>query len=245
MHFADIFFVFSFKFSLKLTFDVKSTHYLRRFKQMSLRAKNLPKKMRRNLRTVLLCLAFMFALFALACKKSSRSESFDILGPSDETAEAAQIIAEANKDLTKIKILYNENEGKREDLKKAMEANEIENVRKLSNEVVQLINDGTASGKSAIEKIQKAQEMEINEEYREYLRLKEESLTRQLEAFANYHQAALALRDNYDPKNKIQREKIKEEFKNRSENYRIIMEKARDYSKRANELAKEAQKTKN
>ncbi|MGI8882768.1 MAG: hypothetical protein ACR2IA_00805 [Pyrinomonadaceae bacterium] len=215
---------------------------------MNLRAKKLPKKLpkklRRNLRIVLLCLAFMFALFAIACKKNSRSESFDILGPSDETAEAAQIIAEANKDLTKIKILYKENEGKREELKKAMEANETENVRKLSNEVVQLINDGTASGKTAIEKIQKAQEMEINEEYREYLRLKEESLTRELEAFANYHQAARALRDNYDPKNKLQREKIKEEFKNRSENYRIIMEKARDYSKRANELAKEAQKAK-
>lgn len=211
---------------------------------MNLRAKNLPKKPRRSLQIVLLCLVFMFALFAFACKKSGRSEGFEILGPTDETAEAAQIIAEANKDLTKIKILYNENEGKREELKKAMEANEIENVRKLSNEVVQLINDGTASGKSAIEKIQKAQEMAINEEYREYLRLKEESLTRQLEAFANYHSAALALRDNYDPKNKIQREKIKEEFKNRSENYRIIMEKARDYSKRANELAKEAQKAK-
>ncbi|MBA2737964.1 MAG: hypothetical protein H0U50_14395 [Pyrinomonadaceae bacterium] len=208
---------------------------------MNQSAKNLTK----NLRSILLCLAFLIALFTFACKKADRSEGFAILGPSDETPEAAQIVAEANKDLTKIKVLFKENEGKREELKKAMEENNTENVRKLSNEVVQLINDGTASGKNAIEKIQKAQEMEINEEYREYLRLKEESLTRELEAFANYHQAARALRDNYDPKNKVLREKIKEEFKNRSENYRIIMEKARDYSKRANELAKEAQKAKN
>jgi len=208
---------------------------------MNQSAKNLTK----NLRSILLCLAFLIALFAFACKKADRSEGFAILGPSDETPEAAQIVAEANKDLTKIKVLFKENEGKRQELKKAMEENNTENVRKLSNEVVQLINDGTASGKNAIEKIQKAQEMEINEEYREYLRLKEESLTRELEAFANYHQAARALRDNYDPKNKVLREKIKEEFKNRSENYRIIMDKARDYSKRANELAKEAQKAKN
>lgn len=180
-------------------------------------------------------------LFTFSCKKSSNSSSLSILD-SDETAEAAQIVAEANKDLTKIKVLYKNNEDKREELKKAMEANDAEKVRKISDDVVYLINDGTSSGKSAIEKIQQAQEMEINEDYREYLRLKEESLSRTLEAFENYRQAARALRDNYDPKNKILREKIKEEFKNRSENYRKIMETARDYSNRANELAKDVAK---
>ena len=188
---------------------------------------------------------FAALIFSVACRKSAKTGTIDILGPSDETAEAAKIVAEANEELTKIKILYKENEDKREDLKKAMEANEAEQVRKISDEVVYLINDGTASGKSAIEKIQKAQEMQINDDYKEYLRLKETSLQRQLEAFENYRQAARALRDNYDPKNKLQREKIKEEFKNRSENYRKIMETARDYSKRANELAKQAAQRQN
>jgi hypothetical protein len=100
------------------------------------------------------------------------------------------------------------------------------------------------AGKDAIEKIQQAQEMAINEDYREYLRLKEESLTRHLDAFENYRQAAIALRNNYDPKDKAMREKIKEEFKNRSENYRKIVETARDYSERANELAKEKREQK-
>ncbi len=159
---------------------------------------------------------------------------------SDETAEAAQIVADANKDLTKIKVLYKNNENKREELKKAMEANESEKVKKISDDLVYLINDGVSAGKSAIDKIQKAQEMQINEDYREYLNLKEQSLTRTIEAFENYRQAARALRDNYDPKNKLLREKIKEEFKMFSENYRKIMETARDYSNRANELAKEA-----
>lgn len=188
-----------------------------------------------------LCVFLFILLFTFSCKKSSNPSSLSILD-SDETAEAAQIVAEANKDLTKIKVLYKNNEDKREELKKAMEANDAEKVRKISDDVVYLINDGTSSGKSAIEKIQQAQEMEINEDYREYLRLKEESLSRTLEAFENYRQAARALRDNYDPKNKILREKIKEEFKNRSENYRKIMETARDYSNRANELAKDVAK---
>lgn len=188
---------------------------------------------------------FLFILiFSCSCKKSSNSSSLNILG-SDETAEAAQIIKEANGDLGKIRTLYKNNENKREELKKAMESNNAEEVRKLSDEIVYLINDGTSAGKSAIEKIQKAKEMQINEDYREYLNLKEESLTRTLEAFENYRQAARALRDNYDPKNKVLREKIKEEFKTRSENYRKIMETARDYSNRANELAKDAVKKQN
>lgn len=189
--------------------------------------------------TGLLCIGiFALLILSLSCRKSAKTGTIDILSSSDETAEAAKIIADANKDLTKIKILYKENEDKREELKKAMEANKAEAVRKISDEIVYLINDGTASGKSAIEKIQEAQEMQINDDYREYLRLKETSLQRQLDAFENYRQAARALRDNYDPKNKLLREKIKEEFKNRSENYRKISETARDYSKRANELAK-------
>lgn len=180
-----------------------------------------------------------FALFGFSCKKDAGTGGISILN-TDETADAAQLVADANKDLTKIKVLYKNNEDKREELKKAMEANDAEKVRKIADDVVYLINDGTATGKGAIEKIEQAQGMQINEDYREYLNLKQESLTRTLEAFENYRQAARALRDNYDPKNKMLREKIKEEFKNFSENYRKIMETARDYSNRANELAKEA-----
>lgn len=188
---------------------------------------------------ILCCAAFFISLTSASCRQSENSIGADVLGLTDETAEAGQIVVEANKDLNKIKVLYKENENKREEIKKAMEANDAAVVRKISDDVVYLINDGTAAGKEAIEKIQKAQEMEINEDYREYLRLKEESLTRQLDAFENYRQAAIQLRNNYDPKDKAMREKIKEEFKNRSENYRRIMESARDYSKRANEIAKQ------
>lgn len=202
--------------------------------------KNALKKLFGSWRIILLCVF----LFNFSCKKDSNSGSLNIL-TTDETAEAAQIVADANKDLTKIKMLYKNNENKREDLKKALESNNAEDVRKISDEIVYLINDGTEAGKSAIEKIQKAEEMNVNADYKEYLSLKEQSLARTLEAFENYRQAARALRDNYDPKNKLLREKIKEEFKTRSENYRKIMETARDYSNRANELAKDAAKRQN
>jgi hypothetical protein len=173
-----------------------------------------------------------------ACRSSGRSDSTSIFS-SDETAEAAKVVAAANEDLTKIKVLYKDNEGKREDLKKAMEADNAEQVKKIADEVVYLINDGFDNAQSAIDKIEKAQEMNVNDDYREYLRLKEESLKRELEAFENYRQAARTLRDKYDPKNAAMRNAVKEDFKTRVENYRKLMEEARDYSNHANELAKD------
>jgi tetratricopeptide (TPR) repeat protein len=187
-----------------------------------------------------LCLTVAVAvILGFALTSCRRSGGISIISPLDETADAALIVVDANKDLTKIKVLYQQNEGKREDLKAAMEKNDVESAKKIADEVLYLINDGTAFGKAAVEKIQKAQEMQINDDYREYLRLKEEALKRQLEAFENYRQAARLLRDSYDPKDVKMREKVKEEFKTRSENYRKLMEDARDYSSRANELAKD------
>lgn len=190
----------------------------------------------------LLIITFLLAATVsfTACKSSGRSDSGSILGTSDQTEEAARLVASANEDLNKIKVLYKENEGKREDLKKAIEANDAALVKKISDDVVYLIVDGFDSARSAIDKIEKAQEMDINDDYREYLRLKEESLKRELEAFENYRQAARTLRDNYDPRNAAQRDKVKADFATRVENYRKTMEEARDFSSRANELAKDA-----
>lgn len=174
------------------------------------------------------------------------SSSCGLFGPKDETAAAAALVQEANQELKKIKELYDENEGdvdkpgKRQQLKKALETNDAEQVRQISDDVVYLINDGMGFAKAAIEKIQTAQDMNVNEDYKEYLRLKELALTQQVEAFEQYRQAARSLRDNYDPKNEALRARVKTEFDDRSDNYRELMEKARSYSSQANELAKDA-----
>jgi Mg2+ and Co2+ transporter CorA len=184
-------------------------------------------------------MALIILVLLSSCKSSGRSDGPSIFSI-DETAEAGKIVASANDDLTKIKVLYKENEGKREEIKKAMEVDDAARVKKIADDVVYLINDGFDEAQNAIDKIERAQEMQINDDYREYLRLKEDSLKRELEAFENYRQAARTLRDNYDPKNAAMRDKVKEDFKNRVENYRKLMEEARDYSNRANVLAKDA-----
>lgn len=189
-------------------------------------------------RTILFISLMISVASSLSCKS--------LFGPVDETAEAALLVQEANQDLTKIKKLYNENEGddenigKRAQLKKALETNDAEQVKKISDDVNYLIVDGMNYARAAIEKIQRAQDMNVNADYKEYLRLKEMALSKQIEAFEQYRQAARALRDNYDPKNEQLRVRVKTEFDERSDKYRELMEKARDYSSEANELAKDA-----
>lgn len=187
----------------------------------------------------------LFCLMFSSCGKSGSSESSDILNFSDETTAAAQLVADANEDLNKIKIIYKDNEAKREDLKDAMKNNEIDKVKKVADDLVYLINDGMALGKSAIDKISQAREMNVNPDFKEYLRLKEESLNKQMDAFENYRQAARFLRDGYDPKDEKQRETVKSEFALRDENFHKIMESAQEYSKQANDLAKESAKRAN
>ncbi len=195
--------------------------------------------MLRSRHNLILAALLLSAAWITACKSSA-----DLLGQSDETAEAAAIIVEANKDLRAIKVLYQKNEGKREELKQAMKADDAPAVRKISGEVVDAINDGAAAGKAALDKIDQARDLNINEDYAEYLRLKWEALNKQLEAFEEYRQAARKLRDNYDPKNAQARDTVIADFEARSENFQKLMEKARDFSSEANERAKDAQKRK-
>ncbi len=186
-------------------------------------------------------LLISFVLFS-ACKKTEQTESYDILNFSDDTTAAAERVAEANEYLNKIKVLYKQNEDKRDELKAAMKENNIENVQKIADDLVHIINDGKALGESAIGKIEEAQKMNINDDFKEYLSLKEESLRLQMDAFENYRQAARNLRDGYNPKDDKQREKIKNDFADKDTNFQKIMESAREYSKKANDLAKESAK---
>ena len=193
--------------------------------------------------TRLLSFSLVVGLMLVGCRSTGSSgSSFEILGPADETPDAARLVQEANADLKKIKVLYEDNEGRRQELKTALEANNTAEVKKISDAVVQLINEGFDSAKAAVDKIQQAEDMKINDDYKEYLRLKESALLKQMEAFEQYRQAARSLRDNYDPKNAALRDKVKADFTARSENYQKIMEKARDYSNQANELYKETLK---
>ena len=197
----------------------------------------------KNLPVGLYCL--ILCLLLSACGQGKISESSDILNFSDATTDAAQFVADANEDLNKIKVIYKDNEAKRAELTEAIKGKNVEKVKETSNDLIDLINGGMVLGKSAVEKISKAREMNINPDFKEYLRLKEESLRKQMEAFDNYREAAGFLRDRFDPKDEKQYEAVKIKFEEKQMNVNKIMESAQQYSKEANDLAKESAKRSN
>lgn len=183
-------------------------------------------------------------LFAAACKKTEMSESYDLLDFSDETPAAAEIVGQANEELNKIKVMYKKNEDRLEELKTAMSGKDIEKVKQITDDLVYVINDGMSSGERAIEKIEQAEAMNVNADFKEYLDLKAQSLRKQMEAFENRRQAARLLRDSFGANNPQLIEKAKLGFKEKEESFQKTMDEARQISKKANDLAKEkSQKT--
>lgn len=175
---------------------------------------------------------------AVSCLAASCSDSGSIVGFGDETDVARDLVIKANEKLKEIRALYKSNENLRQELAAAVAANDTEQVRKLSTKAVELINEGTNTGRDAVDLIREAQEKRISPEFKEYLKLKEEAIMMQMEAFARFHKSARVLRDNYDPKDTDARERVKEDFTDAVETYRRLMEEARSKSWEANELYK-------
>ena len=192
------------------------------------------------LKVTLTALIYLFVFSA--CQKSETSEGFDVLSFSDDTTAAAQLVSQANEDLNKIKVMYKKNEVQREELLAAMSAKDAEKVKKITDDLVYLINDGMSLGESAIEKISQAQQMNINTDFKDYLNLKEESLQKQLTAFESRRQAVRLLRDSFGTNDPAAVERAKLSFKEKEEFFAKTMEESKEISKKANDLAKESSK---
>lgn len=197
--------------------------------------------MRRQFTLVVLTVLFIFS----ACKKTDTSDGFDTLLFSDDTTDAAELVSQANEDLNKIKVMYKKNEVQREELIAAISAQDTEKVKKITDDLVNVINEGTLLGESAVEKIREAERMNINAEFKEYLSLKEESLQKQLEAFENRRQAARILRDSFGNTDPLAFEKAKKSFKEKEEACVKILETSKEINKKANDLAKESARKSN
>jgi len=186
--------------------------------------------------------ALTFTFIFSACQKNETSESFDVLNFSDDMTAAAKLVSQANEDLNKIKVMYKKNEVHRAELVAAMSEKDVEKVKKITEDIVYAINDGTKLGEDAVKKIGEAQEMDINADFKKYLSLKKESLEKQLEAFENLRQAVRILLGSFGTNDPKQIEQGRSVFKEKDENFVKAMAEAKEISKKANELAKESSK---
>jgi len=199
-------------------------------------------KFKTNLFLKFLCLAVsLWSIISLtACPGSNSSQTGGGILSFDETADAGETVREANNILREIKQRFKDNEPKLEELQNALKEKNSDKVRIVSEELITQINVGTEAGKEAINKLRIAQEKNINEDYKEYLLLKTQALEKYVEAFEERRQAAILLRDGYDPKSAAKRDQVTAAFKEREEKFKVIMEDARKSSEEANQLAKES-----
>ncbi len=181
---------------------------------------------------------FLGVILLAACGgvKSTSDSVFSM----DETAEAANTVDAANKKLKLIKKRFKDNEPRYEELKTALKARDEAKVRALADEFVNQISAGTEEGGEAIELLRKARGMNINDDFKSYLDLKIASLEKYVEAFEQRRQAAQILRDGYDPKNVMNRDRVIAEFKLKEDKFNEIIEEGRQSSQDANDLAMES-----
>lgn len=193
-------------------------------------------------RVGLIILILHLALTACSNNSSSKSGGFKLF--SDDTEEVVEIIKDANLDLAQVKTLYKENQNKVEELKTALNAKDLAKVRKIADDLVTKITEGLSVGEVAYSKIEKAEKMNINETYKDYLRLKKESLRFLLDAFEFRREAAETLRDGFGSPEPKAIEKTVATFKEKEENFQKLKDEGLELSQDANQLAKEAAKTK-
>ena len=186
---------------------------------------------------------FASAVTFASCNLENRESGGLGILESDDTEEAIRLIQEANmKNLSNIRVLYKENGSKVEELKLAVKNQEVEKVRKLTAELLPTLNDGYIFANNAIEKIEKAQELNINEDWKEYLRLKQDALEMQVKAYDFRMKSAILFRDKFGGADKLQMKQAAETFRKNEESFAKWMAEAKKLNKQADQLAKDVEK---
>ena len=194
----------------------------------------------------LILILLILICLTVSCKKSETgSDNSSILSfSSDDTEKAVVLIQAANDELKRIKILYNENESDLKSLREATKNQDVAKIKQISNDLLYVINDGFIFADSAKSKIDEAQGLKINPQFKDYLGLKEDSLDLQIEAFKSLHEAARLMRDGAGSQNKEEIERAKLAFKEKDDTFKKKMEEAKQKSVQADELAKIAMQEK-
>lgn len=190
---------------------------------------------------VLTCLillsAFVFSCRSDAVETDDNASLFDF---SSDTEKAVELVGSANDELMRIKILYNENQNTLKDLKEASQNRDSEKVKLISKTLLDTITTGFVFADSAKSKIEEAEDLNIHQDYKDYLGLKKQSLEKQVEAFQFLYEAVSLLSDTAGEQDKDQAEKARFVFKEKEENFQARMEEAKKISAQADNLAKES-----
>ena len=206
------------------------------------------KSCRKILPVLLLCPLLLASFGMTNCgggEERNSSGDSGLLDFSDDTDKAIDLIFEANRNLKSIKALYNQNNPKIEELKKALSNNEIEKVRRISDELSLVIVDGYALAESAKQKIDEAKNLSgIDDTFREYLELKSESLDLQIKAFNYRRDSAKLFRDEFGTEDTSKLDTAKAKFIENEKKFAEYIEEAKKKSGQADKIWSESKRNK-
>ncbi|MEZ5307262.1 MAG: hypothetical protein R2684_08975 [Pyrinomonadaceae bacterium] len=189
------------------------------------------------MKTIILMLVF---LVAASCDDKKRDGNEGMFSSTSDRDEAVKLVEDANSELKRIRILYRENNSKVDELKKALAANDIAKVKRLADDLLVVIVDGYAFAETAREKLDDAQRLDINDDFKEYLRLKQESLRLQGKAFEYRKESAKLFRDRFGTDDKVTMSDAAKTFKDNEDNFEKSMAEAMKVSEEADKLYKTA-----
>ncbi len=205
--------------------------------------------LRKPLAIVLTGVLLVFSLGLTTCNKeqpnNESSDDSSLLDFRDDTDRAVDLVHEANRNLKSIRVLYNKNNPKMQDLKSALNNKEIEKVKKITDELSLVIIDGYVLAENAKEKIDKAKDISgINNQFRDYLELKSESLELQIKAFNYRRDTAKLFRDEFGTKDPKQMEASKNQFLENEKKFADLISEAKKRSDQADKMWSESKRKK-
>jgi tetratricopeptide (TPR) repeat protein len=186
----------------------------------------LDKKGRVNAALALLLLAS----FALGCSALTN------LGKSSSD-EANKLVQSAADDLEEIDKIDQEASDKQDQLNDAQKDKNVDEVKRIIGELIGDIDRGLERGNSAVDKIDRASKLTTNDKRKEFLTLKAQAFSKDIDAFKSLREAAVIARDNYTA-NGLPEDKRKE-YVNKVNAYKKMRQEARDIHRKADDIARQ------
>ena len=154
-------------------------------------------------------------------------------------AEANKLIESANKELSEVEKIADDNRDKESEISKKLNSNDIDAAKASINDSIKAIDSGLDHGKNAAEKFEQASKLDLDPKVKEYLALHAKSVQKSVEAFQELRKGLVAVRDNLGNKDKAAVAKAQKDVETSSENYDKLEKDAQTFERQADDIARE------
>jgi uncharacterized phage infection (PIP) family protein YhgE len=151
--------------------------------------------------------------------------------------EVNDLVRSAADDLEEIDKIDQEASEKQDQLNDALNAKNVADVKRITNELIDDLDKGLERGNSAVDKIDRASKLTTDDKRKEFLSLKAQAFRKDIDAFKVLREAAITLRDNYTASG-LPEDKRKDNA-NKINTYKKLRSEARDIHRKADDIGRQ------